>query len=274
MRTLATTPRARGHRGFTLIELVVVVVLIGILCAWVFGRITGASDGSDNVEAKTTADGAITTIVQAYETNGGSGQYVPTDGTGCTTPSSTGPRQQMDRASGTNTAVNTPLTPGTGYDTPNPTDPAGNTTPTNCPVFANPTDLHNLNGDLTLVAGTVASTGPTTASVAARLTSAGWVSGVAVLAPTGVNAGVGTCWIVTRTWPRAGVNNASSSEAYFTAEQPPGASTALNCSGNAALAYTLDSFCLTPHAVPTDPNSALLPPYGKSWNRPCPTYIS
>jgi general secretion pathway protein G len=61
----------QSQRGFTLTELMLVVVIIGILAALVIPRITGESEHARKVTAYTDVNGGIKSAVDHYEVDNG-----------------------------------------------------------------------------------------------------------------------------------------------------------------------------------------------------------
>jgi type IV pilus assembly protein PilA len=68
--------RAAGDRGFTLIEMLVVVVIIGVLAAISIPLYLNYRKGAENKSAQSDVRGAITAVEQYYTENGN--VYPPT----------------------------------------------------------------------------------------------------------------------------------------------------------------------------------------------------
>jgi general secretion pathway protein G len=62
----------RGRRGFTLTELMLVVVIIGILAALVIPRIAGNSEHARQIKARADINGGIKGALGQYEVDNGS----------------------------------------------------------------------------------------------------------------------------------------------------------------------------------------------------------
>ncbi len=69
----------RGERGFTLIELMLVVIIIGALVAMVMPRLAGRSEQAKNSAAQADITANIATALKLYELD--NGKY-PDDGEG------------------------------------------------------------------------------------------------------------------------------------------------------------------------------------------------
>ena len=70
------TPYARTHRAFTMVELMVVVLIVGVLAAVAIPMMKGRTDASKWSEAK-TAMGTIATALRTYGTEKGSFTGIP-----------------------------------------------------------------------------------------------------------------------------------------------------------------------------------------------------
>ena len=68
MRQRMTGP---GSRGFTLIEIMLVVVIIGALAAMVVPRLTGRSEQAKNAVAKADIEALLATALKLYELDNG-----------------------------------------------------------------------------------------------------------------------------------------------------------------------------------------------------------
>jgi len=64
--------KARDRKAFTLVELMLVVVIIGILVAMVVPRLAGRSDQAKKAAAKTDIEASIALALDMYELDNGS----------------------------------------------------------------------------------------------------------------------------------------------------------------------------------------------------------
>lgn len=245
---MPVTPSAR--RGFTLVELVVVIAVIGLLAAFVVPRLVGNESMAADQQAQTTASGALDTVVDVY-LHAGTSAAAACDGV-------------------THTVMDSSVTPAVPVPL---SDSRYDGIATNDVVVANPCSLAAANGDVRFLPGTVASPSAEVASVSAmRVVTNGqraWKVGVAVLAPAHKQS-VSSCWIVTRTLFDDGAMSGASNEAYFL-HTNLGTGDATGCTGEVALGYSLDGedrFCAE-HTLGAVPD-----PLGGSWRKPCPDYVS
>lgn len=255
---MITITRPRRTRGFTLLEIVVVTVLIGLLLAFTLPKLTASQSYAEDSKAQTTASAALDAATQVYSAAG------------------TRPSQQCadgkDRSRG---AASPP--------------PAYNQqTPSNCALFADMTTLAATDGDIKYVTGNTASPDNGTASVSAQLDPTGqnWRVAVAVAAPSGGtgNDSIASCWLAWREFApdssKAGSNVAPGgvlSERYVVVTSAALGSSVSGCSGDLALSYESDYVCGNyPTAAPlpsTSPSTSAAPtpagPLGSSWRQAC-----
>lgn len=271
-----TTTRIRvPARGFTMIEMAVVLAVLGLLLLFTLPRVAGSADFANGEKAKTTASGALDVVSQLAQGVLLTSGRVPTDGDLCDNPPSTGARTQMNRDHTysqdelklieTREYVAGMMAPGSGYA-------ASPIVPTNCPAFVNPSTLAGQTGDVRFIRGDQSSADAGTASVAAWPTNIGWRVAVAVLAPPSSQA-IGSCWIVTRDFPATDGYAAAAQtktspgvaaeEYYVNATITATSPTA--CTASGAQAYEIDTLC---HDLSGTPGAG---PIGKSWRRPCAT---
>lgn len=64
-------PRLSPRRGFTLIEIMLVVIIIGALAAMVVPRLTGRSEQAKRTVAQADIDGTLATALKLYELDNG-----------------------------------------------------------------------------------------------------------------------------------------------------------------------------------------------------------
>ncbi|MBN1521077.1 MAG: type II secretion system major pseudopilin GspG [Candidatus Aureabacteria bacterium] len=63
--------KKKNKKGFTLIELMVVIIILGILAAAIVPRLTGKTQQARIVAAQTDIDGSLSTALDLYETDNG-----------------------------------------------------------------------------------------------------------------------------------------------------------------------------------------------------------
>ena len=238
MRSKTSTHAVRApasvRRAFTILEMVVVLVLLGILIAFIYPRLSGNETLARDRRAQTSASAALDAVSTVFSSIGTSASVptppeAPQSASTCTLYVSPAVRSIMDRAP---------------YPVQDLTRPAS-ASATMCPVFANPAALASTTGDVQFAvpaAGDPAghpapSTGLNSASVAAVNTGLSWRVGVAVLSPQGgagtTKATVSTCWMAWREYPLGGVASASARERYFYATNL--SANATNCTGTDAV---------------------------------------
>ncbi len=89
INNLRLLPHFSGNRGFTIVELLIVIVVIGILAAIVIVAYNGVTNSANATKAKSNA-GALQKKAEAYysDVNGGNGLYpacATANGSTCTT---------------------------------------------------------------------------------------------------------------------------------------------------------------------------------------------
>jgi len=78
---MSSYSKRRGQRGFTLIEILLVVIIIGTLAAMMVPRFSGRSDQARKAAAKADIEVNIATALKLYELDNG---YFPTTEQGLT----------------------------------------------------------------------------------------------------------------------------------------------------------------------------------------------
>jgi len=233
---MTTAQPGRSRReAFTILEMVVVLVLLGILIAFIYPRLSGNETLARDQRAQTSASAALDAVGVVFSSIGAGALVAtppeaPTSATTCTTQGTVTPipaRRIMDGA---------PYPIQDLSKTPS-------TYATACPLFANPAALQSTTGDVHFEVDSggapVASTGLGSVSVAAANTGLAWRVWVAVLSPRGgagiTKATISTCWMAWREYPLGRAGSASARERYFYVTNLSADVT--NCTGAEALQH-------------------------------------
>jgi prepilin-type N-terminal cleavage/methylation domain-containing protein len=226
MTPLRRTTPARARRGFTILEMVVVMVVLGLLLAVALPRVSSGAVFAQDQLAKASANAALDAAVHHY-LHVGRG-----DGTDCTVQED--PEGQPAPAAIGDAVDGLALSDADQMAPAGEPLPAGEDgPPTSCPVFVNPHNLGRDAGEITYLPGNQASTGGEEVSIAGRRTGGAWRVAVASLsvAKLPLTSGeVRTCWAAVRDLPDGG--DGTSRERYFATRVPDGEN---GCTANAFL---------------------------------------